>query len=164
MDYINIGAIGFAQFGSDDYYNKRLIEKKVIMDFLETDVFKIPENLKSICFFEIKKFPYEHGSYEEVVLRYDDKTIDKWDDEYQDAYDNLNIDDAESDEAYELLKTLPNNKSDEFWDFANNAERIDFETEELMEKCNALWVKEKSMTIAYKRKDDDLDDNLKIAK
>jgi hypothetical protein len=51
MDFINIGAIGFAQFGSDDYYNKRQIEKQVTLEFMETDVFKIPEQFQRICYY-----------------------------------------------------------------------------------------------------------------
>ena len=151
MDFINIGAIGFAQFGSDDYYNKRQIEKQVTLEFMETDVFKIPEHLQGICHFGIKTFPYEYGSYEEVVLYYNDNVLDKWSDEYQDAYDTLGIDDVESEEAYELLKNLPDNKADAFWLFANNSERIDFETEELMEKCRAAYALKFPMQLVHKK-------------
>ena len=151
MDYINIGAIGFAQFGSDDYFNKRQIEKEIMLEFMETDVFKIPEKFQGICHFDIKKFPYETGSYEEVVLHYNDGILDEWTEDYQNAYDELDIDDAESDEAYELLKNLPDNKSDEFWDFANQAEMIDFETDELMEKCRAAYALKFPMEVVHKK-------------
>lgn len=151
MDFINIGAIGFAQFGSEDYFNKRQVEKEVMLQFMETDVFKIPEKLQGVCHFGIKKFPYECGSYEEVVLHYNDNIIDKWNDEYQEAYEALGIDNLESDEAYELMKKLPDNKSDEFWNFANQAERIDFESEELMEKCRAAYAIKFPMQLVHKK-------------
>lgn len=136
MDYVNVGAIGFSQLGTPDYFDKRKIEKSVMRKLIDEDPrFKIPENLIGICWFGIKKFPYDDGSYEEIVLYYEDRIIEKSEDDQTDLH-------------YD------------FYNFSGEAECIDLETEELMLECQ----KQYSMTVVHIKNDDEnLDNNLKKA-
>jgi hypothetical protein len=137
MDFVNIGAIGFAQLGSDDYYDKRKIEKQVLIKYLDTDLFKIPDEFQHMCNFSIKKFPYEGSSYEEVVLNYDDDIVDEWaeqEEDFKHDYDGPPI------------IAL---KSDRFWEFVNQAERIDLESDELMAECRRLFAEQYKLYVSH---------------
>lgn len=65
---LNLGSIGFAQLGSKDYYEKRIIEKRVMRELLNTASFenKFPE----LCSIQIVREPYEDSSYDEIAIVY----------------------------------------------------------------------------------------------
>ena len=132
MDYVNIGAIGFAQVGSNDYFDKRAIEKKVLTEYIETktEIFKI----QGMCHFHSKRFPYEDTSYDEIVLAYDNNLVDDWESEHDEAYEEADFEEGEDPDLFESRYTR-------FWDFANKCERIDLETDELMEQCRIQYAK-----------------------
>ena len=143
MDYVNIGSVGFAQLGRDDYYKKRQIEKSVILDFISNDNrFIIPENYVRMCHLRMKTFPYEYSSYDELVLVYDCDLLGEW--EYSD--------DEEEQELY-----------NGFWDFFNSLEKICLE-EELMSICEnkySEFLKQNpALNVIHKKKDNDKDDGL----
>ena len=120
MDFINIGSIGFAQVGSEDYYTTRRIERDVIYEFIQNDKrFKIPEQFSGMCHLAIKSFDHDFGSYDELVLKYNENILEQW------AYDE-----DENDEEGQNVA---------FWAFVNSLESIDFETEELMNECKKRY-------------------------
>lgn len=140
MDYIHIGAIGFAQLAMPNYYEKRRIEKQIIRELLEREkAFIIPKEFQHMCYLTIKKFPYEYDSYDELVLMYSETVLNDW--------ENEDVD---------LLTT----KADSFWEFANGLERYDLETEELMERCQALFHKSYPMLVVHKKNNEEDDNNL----
>lgn len=131
-DYINLGAIGFAQLGSADYYAKKTVEKKVIQEILLTDYFEVPKQLDGICWVGVKSFPYEGDSYNEAVLYFDSDTIEDWENE-----------DENSEELHENLKC--------FHDFMHKLESYDWNTQELLDKCQSLFSLENPMKIIHKK-------------
>jgi hypothetical protein len=145
-DFVNIGAIGFAQLGSEDYYAKRLIEKSVLLKYIEnqTEIFNIPDEFKGMCFFCSKRFPYENSSYDEIVLSYDDSVVDDWETEHDELKETT---DFENDEDSDYFET----KYTRFWDFVNKCESIDLETDELMEQCRLQYAETLKLSISYKK-------------
>ena len=153
MDIVNIGAIGFAQLGSSDYYDKRQIEKKVILNYVEhqTEMFKIPDEFDGVCFFAIHKFPYEDSSYDELVLKYDDRIIDEWEEEHDELKENTNFEEDQDPDEFETKYTR-------FWDFVNKCESIDLEIDILMSECRIQYAESIKLSVSHKKenkKDDD---------
>jgi hypothetical protein len=106
-----IGSIGFAQYGTPDYFEKRIIEKTVIRQIVATDpAFKIPEEFEGMCRFKLARCPYEDGSYDELQLIYDWRKFSHNGDEFEGR----------------------------FWDWAGELENFDFEKEEYFDKCYEL--------------------------
>lgn len=124
-DYIVIGSTGFAQVGQNDYYDKNLIEKKVLMEFME-DKYPMPPSFSSIAAIYWKSFSHEAGQYHELCVLYYPDIVDSWKDE--------NI------EQYDL-----------FWNWVNSMENEDLETEELLNKMQEIYIKENPMHIVYKQ-------------
>ena len=142
MQYEVIGSIGYAQLGSEDYLYKRKVEKTVLMRFLESEIFNIPEAFKGICQLGIKRFPYEYDSYEQVVLYFNSEVLDEWE---------LELEDDESDDT----------RFYDFWEFFRTLESVDFETPELIEQCHKEFTVQYPLFISHKRKGNDENDNLK---
>ena len=144
LDYVTIGSIGFAQLGELHYFEKRKIEKEIIREVIaENELFKIPEEFRLICIFFIKCFPYEYDSYDELVIVYDRNVIDEWEDEdVSETYDN--------DDPNFINEKEPN-KFNKFWEFVNKCEEFDWESEDLMEKCQKLYQEKFPMLIVHKR-------------
>lgn len=110
MDYFNIGSPGYAQVGQDDYYDKLKIEKAVVNLHIEKE-YPIPEELKDICYFKWKSFPHDFGTYHELCLIYNNRIVDEWE---------------ENDDP----------RAQQFWDFANKCEDMDFD--KLEQECIEL--------------------------
>ena len=64
MDYLNVGANGFAQVGDPDYYAKNGVEMVYLLKLIK-DKFPIPEELKTLCRFAVKAFPHDFGTYQD---------------------------------------------------------------------------------------------------
>jgi hypothetical protein len=118
-DYITIGSNGFAQFGEIDFYEKQRIELPILLTYVKQKL-AIPEKFKDLCHYKIMKFPYDEDSYSEIVLNYNSWIIDQWGDSEDET----------------LLE-----KHEEFWEFANEAECIDLETEELTELIKETYLR-----------------------
>lgn len=118
MDYLNVGANGFAQVGDPDYYSKNKIEMNYLLELVKSK-FPVPEELKRLdCYFTVKSFPHDFGTYHEIVLFYDDTLIDEW--EYSE------------DESLSDLQ-------DKFWDWFHTVEEFDLESEEITEQIKKLY-------------------------
>jgi hypothetical protein len=110
MDYLNVGANGFAQVGDPEYFRKNKIEMSYLLELVKSK-FPVPEELSSLeCYFSVKSFPHDFGTYHEIVLYYDDTVIDGW--EYSE------------DEALTDLQ-------EKFWDWFHAVEAFDLESDEL---------------------------------
>lgn len=143
MNYIVLGSIGFAQFGTDDYHQKRSIENKVL-NKIAIDNFSIPERISHMCYISIKSFPYEYGSYDELVLMYNESLLNEW----EIAFDNWD-EDVANEPLESQLFTI-------FWTFANQAQEFDFEAEEYLEQCSKLYAKEFPMKVVHKNKSNNI--------
>lgn len=150
MEYVILGAIGFAQLGTEDYWAKKEIEKKVVKEFLETECFKIPEKFVGMCHYAIRRFPYEYDAYYEAVLNYDDDLVKQWEDDWNEKYKRLGIANMECEKANVLLEAMEN-LADEFWDWVNSLKNIDFESQELMDKCYQLFKIEYPMKLVHRK-------------
>jgi hypothetical protein len=144
MDYVNIGAIGFAQLGTEDYHEKRLIEKQVITEYLKNDIFKIPEEFNQMSDFSIKRFPYETSSYDELVLNYSSDIVNQWSIEHDQMYNQTDFEEDQDPDTFETKYTR-------FWDWVNFLEKIDLDTEELMEKCRLKYAENLKLSVSYKK-------------
>lgn len=119
QDYIVIGSIGFAQVGSGDFFAKEKVERQVIQEIVtKNEIFKIPERLSSIARLKYKGFPHDFGTYYELCVIYKVDPID----------DNEDL-------------------AEKFWDWVNEMECFDFETEEIMARCRELYGKNVEMTV-----------------
>ena len=150
MEYVILGAIGFAQLGTEDYWAKKEIEKKVVKEFLETECFKIPEKFVGMCHYAIRRFPYEYDAYYEAVLNYEHHLIDDWNEDWNEKYKRLGIVDMEPEKAVVIMESMTN-LAEEFWNWVNQMESIDFETKELMDKCYQLFKIEYPMKLVHKK-------------
>lgn len=151
IDYISLGAIGFAQIGTENYYAAKVIESKVLEKYSETEQFKIPEKFKHMCSYVVKNFPYENDSYRELVLLYDTEQVQQWEDEYEKKLEDLGIDNWE---LVTDMSIVPENEKDLFFDFVSEIQLIDLETEELKNQCKKLYAKEFPMHISYQKEVD----------
>lgn len=156
MNYEVIGSIGFAQVGTPEYFEKEQVEVLVLQEIIDTK-FKpfIPKRFLGRCHFYIKTFRHDAGSYKEIVLAFDDAFLDKLTDEFNKRFDMLlNLFEKQTGVAFEDAadNNLADNKFykaamkitdkvDEFWNFVNECESFDFEAEEYMNKCEALYLK-----------------------
>jgi hypothetical protein len=62
MDYLNVGSNGFAQVGDGLYYEKNRVEMKYLLEMIENK-FPIPAELAPHCYFAVKSFPHDFGTY-----------------------------------------------------------------------------------------------------
>ena len=136
-DYIVLGSIGYAQVGQDDYFKKEKVESAVLVDLITNNsIFKIPDEFLSDCFLRLKKFQHDFGSYKELCLIYN-----------QDFFDDL-----EDDEEL----------NEKFWNWVNEMECFDFESEEMIEKCRTKYFEQFPMRVSYRSKKEEKQ-NLKIS-
>ena len=133
MDFICIGANGFAQVGREFYYEKNKIEMKVLIDHVRS-VCPVPDKFSAYAFFKVKSFPHDFGTYHEIVLMYDDYAIDSW---------------AES------VDPEKQKLSGEFWEWVWSAEAVDLESDELRKTIRDKWIES--------TKDETLETVMKIA-
>lgn len=124
IENLNLGSIGFAQFGTDDYYEKRQVEKTVLRELLETPTFE--NKFPDLCRIKIVTERYEEGSYDEVAIVYNCDKLNKLEDNDEERYN-------------------------EFWEWANELESFDFESDELMTKCEKLYAETYKLSVVHKR-------------
>ncbi len=118
-DYVVIGSIGFAQLGSGEYFEKEKIEKEVIQEIIaENEIFKIPKKFAGIASLRYKSFSHDFGTYRELCVVYIPDFFD----------DNEEMEDA-------------------FWNWVNEMESFDFESEEIIERCQKLYFKKNGMKV-----------------
>ena len=104
-----------------------------------------------MCSYVVKNFPYEDDSYRELVLLYDTEQVQEWEDEYEKKLEDLGIDNWE---LVTDMSIVPENEKDLFFDFVNEIQSIDLETEELKNQCRKLYAKEFPMHISYQKQID----------
>lgn len=133
MNYLVLGSNGFAQLGSHAYFEKQRVEMRIILDFFHKN-FPIPEGFKSSAYFSIKTFPHDFGSYQEVVLWYDDRYLTE-------------LEESEIEADNQLF--------DQFWDWYNSAERADLESDEMTDKIRDAYLEtidvEKGEHLSYSK-------------
>ena len=105
MDYLVIGSNGFAQVGTPEYLEKNHVEMRALLEHL-TNNFPIPDELSNMCFYKVKWFQHDFGSYSEIVLVYNNNVLEDWEDEEPERFDR-------------------------FWDWFNSVESVNLESEEL---------------------------------
>ena len=140
MDYLNVGANGFAQVGTTDYYAKNRVEMSYLMELI-TDKFPVPEELKSLCRFAVKAFPHDFGTYHEIVLNYDDDAIGDGYDQEENGFPNIT--DEEINHCFENNLPLPHaplTLHDIFWDWFQDVEAFDMETNEITEAIKNKYI------------------------
>ena len=103
MDYLNIGSNGFAQVGSQDFFQKNRGEMKVLIEYLNTS-HPIPDEFAHMCFYRTKWFSHDFGNYSEIVLMYDDTILNQWDENEPEKFER-------------------------FWEWFDGVECVDMETE-----------------------------------
>ncbi|MCA1758697.1 MAG: hypothetical protein LC658_02915 [Bacteroidales bacterium] len=140
MDYLNVGANGFAQVGDENYYAKNKIEMKHLLELIR-DKFPIPEQLDGLCHFAVKSFPHDFGTYHEIVLHFDDITINDDYDEEDNGFPFIS--EEELKECFENNTPVPQSPMtlhDTFWDWFQNVESYNLETEEITEKIKTKYL------------------------
>ena len=134
-NYEVIGFIGFAQVGTGEYFTKEKIEKQVILDIVKkNEMFKVPLELTGVANLRYKSFTHDFGTYYELCVVFDEDEIE---------------DDETLNEA--------------FWEWINKIQGYDFESEEIMAQCQALYVEQSNLTVIQGGKSDNRDSNLKIS-
>lgn len=119
MDYLNIGSNGFAQVGDPDYYRKCRTELRYLLRVLR-DRFPMPEELTGFtCYFKVKSFPHDFGTYHEIVLYYDDVQVEAWE--------------SSEDETV-------SEQADLFWGWFYTIEAFDLESDEITEAIKASYL------------------------
>ncbi len=116
MDYLNVGSNGFAQVGDPDYFEKNRVEMRYLLNLIR-EKFPIPDRLKGLCYFKVKSFPHEFGTYHEVVLMFSKRIHD--------------LEDSEDENDQELF--------DFFWNWFNDVECFDLESDEINETIKSLY-------------------------
>jgi hypothetical protein len=119
MDYLVVGSNGFAQVGDPDYFAKAKIELRILLDFLQTN-YSVPEEFASNTYYYIKAFNHDFGTYNEVVVIFDDHYLST-------------LEDSESESDNELF--------DKFWNWFNLVESVDLESEGLTTQIRLAYQK-----------------------
>ena len=139
MDYLNVGANGFAQVGNEHYFAKSKVEMNYLLDLVR-DKFPVPEELKMLCRFAVKAFPHDFGTYHEIVLHFDDEEIGDGLDE-EDAFSHI------SEEEFHncldnnlILPQQPLSLHDTFWTWFHEVESFNLETEEITQVIQTKYL------------------------
>ncbi len=114
MDYLYVGSNGFAQVGDPYYFEKNKIEMNYLLKLIR-EKFPIPDQLKGLCYFKVKAFEHDFGTYHEIVLIYNDLIIDR--------------DESEEEEERNTF----------FWSWFNEVESFNLESEEITETIKSLY-------------------------
>lgn len=157
MDYLNVGANGYAQVGDQDYSAKSKVEMTHLLELVK-DKFPIPQELQMLCRFAVKAFPHDFGTYHEIVLHFDDQEIgDGYDEE--DDWTTLSAEEIKFHLDNEIpLPQSPITLHDIFWDWFREVESFDTESEEITEAIKVKYLatldlqKGEHLSISPKRK------------
>jgi hypothetical protein len=137
MDYICVGSNGFAQLGDPLYPEKNAAEMNYLLGLIR-EKFPIPERLQTLCRYAVKAFSHDFGNYHEIVLHYDDITIE------EDPETDPLITMSEEQLAEYFDKPIPESEqtlSDIFWNWFNEVESFDLESEEITEAIKARYLR-----------------------
>lgn len=115
MDYLVIGSNGFAQVGDADFHNKNFAEMRILLKYLNIN-YPIPEEFFHMCEYQVKWFHHEFRDYSEIVLVYNDRILDDWDENDPEKFER-------------------------FWEWFNKVEMADLETETLTSVIKASYSK-----------------------
>lgn len=141
MDYLNVGANGFAQIGDEHYFSKNRIEMRYLYDLI-VNRFPIPDKLKFLCSFGIKAFNHDFGTYHEIILNFDDNAISDGYDE-EDSENEVFLTQEEilyiKDNAI-TLPDPPKKLHDIFWDWFSEVEAFDLETVEITKAIKTKYL------------------------
>ncbi len=114
MDYLYIGSNGFAQVGNPEFYQKNEVEMKYLMEYLLTN-HPIPEEFSTMCWYKEKWFRHDFGDYSEMVLIYKDRILEEWEESDPDKFDR-------------------------FWDWFNEIESVNLESEIITRNIEAKYL------------------------
>jgi len=120
MDYLCIGSNGFAQLGSSDFCEKNEVEMKYLLEYLLTN-HPIPEEFSTLCWYKEKWFRHDFGDYSEIVLIYKDRILEDWEE-------------------------TETEKFDRFWDWFNDIESVDLESEIITRNIEAKYLESCQLT------------------
>jgi hypothetical protein len=86
---------------------------RVLLQYLK-DNYPIPEEFSFMCYYKVKWFNHDFGMYSEIVLIYDDYILNQWDEDDPERFDR-------------------------FWDWFNDVESIDLESDYLNNEIKARY-------------------------
>jgi hypothetical protein len=98
MDYVNIGSLGVAQVGQNNYQLLSIQEGNFLLTHFKTN-YPVPDEFLLYASYRWKGFQHDFGTYYELVIAYDDTNINE--------------------EEPERLKR--------FWDWVNKAEDVNLD-------------------------------------
>ena len=113
MDYLVIGSNGFSQVGRPDFFQKNKVEMSVLLQYMNS-FHPIPEEFAHMCFYRAKWFSHDFGNYSEIVLIYDDRILNLWDENDPEIFER-------------------------FWDWFDEVEGVDLETDSLTEAIKSRY-------------------------
>jgi hypothetical protein len=93
---------------------------KYLLNYLNTN-HPVPEEFSRICWYKEKWFRHDFGDYSEIVLIYKDRLLDEW---------------QESDP----------DKFDRFWDWFNEIESVNLETEIITRNIEAKYLESRKLS------------------
>jgi hypothetical protein len=113
MDYLTIGSNGFAQVGRQDFLEKNKIEMRVLIQYIAKN-YPVPDEFAFMCHYKVKWFTHDFGMYSEIVLIYDDSLLCQWEEKDPEKFDR-------------------------FWDWFNDVESVNLETDALTEGIKSKY-------------------------
>lgn len=114
MDYLVVGSNGFAQVGRPEFYEKNKIEMKYLLEYLK-DNYPILAEFSRMCQYKQKWFSHDFGNYSEIVLIYNNRLLEDWEESDPDRFDR-------------------------FWDWFNIIESINLESESLSTTIKNMYL------------------------
>lgn len=120
MDYLVIGSNGFASVGRPDFFEKNKTEMRVLLEFLQKN-YSIPEEFWNMCDYRVKWFTHDFGNYSEIVLIFNDYILNQWDENDTDKFNR-------------------------FWDWFNQVEGVDLESDSLTEAIKSRYITKSTST------------------
>src|SRR5680860_254109 len=123
MDYLCVGSNGFAQVGSPDFFEKNEVEMKYLMEFLQVNHI-IPEEFSTMCWYKEKWFSHDFGNYSEIVLIYKDRLLEEWEENEPEKFDR-------------------------FWNWFNDIESVDLESETITQTIEAKYLESHKLSINF---------------
>lgn len=105
-DYLVVGSSGFSQVGQPDYLKRWNIEKEILLNHLK-EKYPVPDEFVKDAMYATKSFDHDFGRYHEVIVFYNSYYLDELEEEDPDKFHR-------------------------FYDWFNEVESVDLESDELM--------------------------------